>query len=317
MQGGRILVTGAKGFVGRAVLERLALEGHTGLMGGVRKATDALPVGIDPVVADLADGEAPWDSILSGVNVVVHCAARVHVMNETDDDSVAAYRRVNVDGTVALARAAAEAGVRRFVFLSSIKVNGESTLPGSPFMPDDPPAPADPYGRSKLEAEQALLELADQSGMEVVIIRAPLVYGPGVGGNFATMMRWVEKGIPLPLGAIDNRRSLVGLGNLVDFLLTCLHHPAAANRVWMVSDDDDVSTTELLRRVGRAVGRPARLIPTPVFLIRGLAALIGRRGVGRRLGDSLQVDISASRSRLGWEPPVTMAEELALIRKDG
>ncbi|KTG16291.1 MULTISPECIES: SDR family oxidoreductase [unclassified Guyparkeria] len=303
-----VLVTGASGFVGRALTERLvSLQGRRA-RAGVRMESRSVPAGAVPVVVDLQDASSDWSEALDDVTAVVHCAARVPGATNGDE---AAYRQVNVDGTLRLAKAASDAGVRRFVFLSSVKVNGESSPVGKPFTPNDSPAPEDAYGRSKLEAETGLLELARETGMEVVIVRSPLVYGPGVGGNFEMMRRWAAKGIPLPLGAIRNRRSLVGLANLVDFLLTCLHHPAAVNRVWMVSDDDDVSTTELLQRLGQAVGRPARLIPVPAFLLRLIATLLGKRAVARRLCDSLQVDVIESRSRLGWRPAVTMADELS------
>jgi len=311
MRNDTLLVTGASGFVGRDLVRELASSGRD-VIGGVRKAPADLPSGMRSAVIDLDDASAAWSSELVGVRAVVHCAARVPGGVDGDEST---FRRVNVEGTLRLARAAATSGVRRFVFISSVKVNGEASPPGKPFTPDSQPAPEDAYGRSKLEAENALLTLARETGMEVVIVRAPLVYGPGVGGNFQTMMHWVERGIPLPLGAIRNRRSLVALDNLVDFLITCLDHPAAANRIWMVSDDDDVSTPELLRRVGRASGRPARLLPVPPFLIRGLAAVTGKRGVARRLCDSLQVDITESRLQLDWEPPITMADTLSRMRR--
>ncbi len=311
MSEGAVLVTGAAGFVGHALTKRLLSLNEGRVLAGVRTDSRSVPAGSAPVVVDLEDASADWADALAGIMAAVHCAARVPDSRNEDE---AAYRRVNVDGTLRLARAAAASGVRRFVFLSSIKVNGESSPVGKPFTPNDPPAPEDAYGRSKLEAERGLLELARETEMEVVIVRAPLVYGPGVGGNFETMRRWVARGIPLPLGMIHNRRSLVGLGNLVDFLVTCLQHPVAANRVWMVSDDDDVSTTELLQRLGESVGRPARLIPVPALLIRLLAASIGKRGIARRLCDSLQVDMAETRSRLGWRPPVAMVDELSRMR---
>lgn len=305
---GGVLVTGSAGFVGRALTERLVLLNEYRVFAGVRTDERSVPAGALPRVVDLQDASTDWSGALSGVTEVVHCAARVP---GTGDQDEAEYRRINVDGTLRLAKGAADAGVRRFVFLSSVKVNGESCPTGKPFTPANPPAPEDAYGRSKLEAERGILELARETEMEVVIVRAPLVYGPGVGGNFEVMRRWVTKGLPLPLGAIRNRRSLLGLRNLVDFLQICLQHPAAANRVWMVSDDDDVSTSELLRRLGRAVGRPARLVPVPAALIRLLAKAVGKPGVARRLCDSLQVDITETKFRLGWSPPVSMTDELS------
>ncbi|MFP4080718.1 MAG: UDP-glucose 4-epimerase family protein [Ectothiorhodospira sp.] len=246
---------------------------------------------------------------MAGTDVVVHTAARAHVMADAITDPLSEYQRVNVDGTRALARQAAEQGVRRFVFISSVKVNGERTVPGAPFSSDDEPSPEDAYGVSKFEAEQALREIGAETSMEVVIIRPPLVYGPGVKGNFASMMRWVKKGVPLPLGAVNNRRSLVALDNLVDLVTTCIDHPAA-NGVFLVSDGEDLSTRDLLRRVGNAMGRPARLIPVPPRLLEAGAVILGKRDVARRLLGSLQVDISKTRDVLGWEPPISVDEGL-------
>jgi UDP-glucose 4-epimerase len=236
-------------------------------------------------------------------------------MQETTADPLTEFRRVNVQGTLNLARQAAAAGVRRFVFVRSIKVNGESTQPGAPFKADDAPAPLDAYGVSKMEAEQGLRELAGQTGIEVIIIRPPLVYGPGVKANFAAMMHWLKRGVPLPLGAIHNQRSLVALDNLVALLMTCLTHPAAANQTFMVSDGEDVSTTELLLRMGQAMGKPARLLPVPASWLKLAAALIGKPDVAQRLCGSLQVDISKTRELLGWVPPVSLDEGLRRAAK--
>jgi nucleoside-diphosphate-sugar epimerase len=214
------------------------------------------------------------------------------------------FRQVNVDGTLRLAREAAAAGVRRFVFISSIKVNGESTLPGRPFTADQTPAPSDPYGVSKWEAEQRLRELANETGMEVVTIRPVLVYGPDVKANFLNMMKWLHKGIPLPLGAIHNKRSLVALDNLVDLIVTCIDHPKAANQTFLVSDDEDLSTTDLLYKMGRALGRPARLVPIPSWMLLRVGTMLGKRPIAQRLCGSLQVDIGKTRELLGWQPPV-------------
>lgn len=258
--------------------------------------------------------QTDWARVLEqGVDVVVHCAARAHVMHDELANPLTEYRRVNVQGTENLARQAAAAGVRRFVFISSVKVNGEATQPGQPFTPADAPAPQDDYGLSKHEAEQALWQVARDTGMEVVIIRPPLVYGPGVKGNFARMVQWVRQGVPLPLGAVHNRRSLVALDNLVDFITLCAspeRSPQAANQTFLVSDGDDVSTTELLRRVAHAYGVPVRLLPVPVGLMRGAARLLGKTAVADRLLGSLQVDASKARDLLGWTPPVTMHEQL-------
>jgi UDP-glucose 4-epimerase len=252
-----------------------------------------------------------WRAALVNCGAVVHLAARVHVMQDQAADSLAEFRRVNVQGTVRLAHLAAAAGVKRFVFVSSIKVNGEATRLLFPFRADDDPVPTDAYGISKMEAEQGLSEIGAKTGMEVVIIRSPLVYGPGVKANFGSMMRWLKRGIPLPLGAIRNQRSLVSLGNLIDLIMTCLTHPAAANQIFMVSDGEDVTTTELLRRMGIAMGHPARLVPIPENLLKVMASLVGKNNVAQRLCGSLQVDISKTRELLGWTPPLTLDEGLS------
>lgn len=262
------------------------------------------------VVPDLTE-QVNWEQVVAGQDVIIHSAARVHVMNDLSANPLAEFRTVNVDGTLNLARQAAAAGVKRFIFISSIKVNGEGTLRGNPYTAFDTPAPEDPYGISKMEAEQGLRLIADETGMEVVIIRPVLVYGPGVKANFLSMMRWVHKGIPLPLGAINNSRSLVSLDNLADLIVTCIDHPAAANQTFLVSDGEDLSTTELLRRVGAALGKPARLLPVPPKLLDFGASLFGKKAVAQRLLGSLQVDISHTCSTLGWKPPVTVDEALA------
>jgi nucleoside-diphosphate-sugar epimerase len=231
-------------------------------------------------------------------------------MQDDTTDPLQAYREVNVHGTLNLARQAAEAGVCRFVFVSSIKVNGEGTQPGQPFTADDVPSPLDPYGVSKLEAEQGLRVIEEQTGMSVVIVRPPLVYGQSVKANFASMMRWVFRGVPLPLGRIKNARSMVALDNLVDLLVTCLKHPAAAGQTFLVSDGDDVSTTDLLRRTAQAMGKRALLLPVPVSWLEVVAALLGKRAMVQRLCGSLQVNIDKTRSILGWAPPLTLDQGL-------
>jgi nucleoside-diphosphate-sugar epimerase len=305
-----ILVTGASGFVGRAVIRRLSVDDASiRVVAAVRRLGYSFPMGVESTqVGDLL-ATTDWSEALQEMGAVVHCAARVHVMNDKSSDPMADFRRANVEGTVNLARQAAAAGVRRFVFLSSIKVNGEFTEPGRPFTADDTPAPQDPYGVSKHEAEEALCQIALNTGMEVVIIRSPLVYGPGVNANFESMMRWLFRGIPLPLAAAtDNLRSLVALDNLVDLIVTCLNHPAAADQTFLVSDGEDLSTVDLLKRVGSALGQPARLFYVPNTLLKLGAAVVNKPGIYQRLCGSLQLDIAKTRQLLGWTPPISVDE---------
>lgn len=300
----RVFVTGATGFVGSRLIECLRDDGHS-VTAAVRRSVN---VGV-PVfqMGDLSE-EQEWSSALVGQDVIVHCAARVHMMSETAADPLAAFREVNVGATLNLARQAAAAGVRRLIFLSSIKVNGELTEPGRPFTSHDSPAPADPYAVSKVEAEAGLVELARQTGMELVIIRPVLVYGPGVKGNFQRMMDRVQRGGVLPLGAVDNRRSLVALDNLVDLIVTCVDHPAAAGQIFLVSDGEDISTPEMLRHMGRVLGRQVRLLPVPVSWLKMGAALLGKRSEAQRLCGSLQVDIEHTCKTLDWKPPVSLEQ---------
>lgn len=311
--GRHVLVTGANGFIGRAVCAELPQFGFS-ILGAIRRLDMAKPSeSVRYCEMRDMDEHTNWADALAGIDSVVHLAARVHVMRETSSDPLAEYRRVNVGMTMNLARQAAAAGVRRFVFVSSIKVNGENTPVGQPFTADDPPHPHDPYGVSKLEAEQALLGLARETGMEVVIIRPPLVYGPGVKANFFTMMWWLDKGVPLPFGALNNRRSLVALDNLTSFILTCLHHPRAANQIFLVSDDDDVTFTELLRRIAESMGKRIVLVPIPRFLLKIIAYITFNQQYAYRLLSSLQIDINKNRVLLGWSPPVRASTALRKV----
>jgi UDP-glucose 4-epimerase len=256
----KIIITGASGFLGLGVLNRLVHDEFYCTSVG-RCVLPSFPESMQVILNSPFDVESDWSDYLAGYDAVIHCAARVHVMNDRSSDPLAEFRQINVEGTLNLARQAAAAGVKRFIFVSSIKVNGEGTVPGTLYKADDVPAPVDPYGISKMEAEQGLQELAASTGMEVVIIRPVLVYGPGVKANFLSMMRWLNKGVPLPFGAIYNKRSLVALDNLVDLIVTCIDHPAAANQTFLVSDGEDLSTSELLGKMAMALGATARLLP--------------------------------------------------------
>ena len=312
----RVLVTGASGFVGRCLTATLVAAGRD-VRAALRQST-LLPVatGVESVVVVNLDTTTDWTAALTDVDSVVHLAARVHVMQDKAVDPIAEFRRVNVLGTLQLARQAVDAGIRRFVFISSIKVNGEGTPAGCPYTADDTPAPMDAYGISKLEAEQGLLALAASTGLEVVIIRPVLVYGPGVRANFLKMMQWLDRGLPLPLGAINNRRSLVGVDNLVSLILACLDHPDAANQVFLASDGEDLSTTALMHRTALALGKSARLVPVPEAVLTLIAGLLGKRDVAQRLCGSLQVDIDKTRRILGWTPPLNVDAGLALAAQD-
>ncbi len=309
----QILLTGASGFVGRGLVPPLLARRHK-ITAAMRNLNAEFDLHIDQVQISGLSADQKWQPLLAGKDLVIHLAARVHVMSDNSADPLVEYRRVNVDGTLHLARQAADAGVKRFIFISSIKVNGESTTGGMAYTADGPTAPTDPYGISKMEAERGLRALADETGMEVVIIRPVLVYGPGVQANFLSMMRWLHKGLPLPLGAIHNQRSLVALDNLVDLIVTCVEHSAAANQTFLVSDGEDLSTTTLLRRMAKAIGKPAHLLPLPAWMLEAGAAILGRRALAQRLCGSLQVDISKTRELLGWTPPCSVDDAL---RKTG
>ena len=302
-----LLVTGASGFVGQAVCTQLS--GRFKVSAATRSATTTAG-GYAAITVGATNHATDWTAALRGQDVVIHLVARVHVMKDLSRDPLAEFRAVNVAGSLNLARQAAEAGVKRMVFVSSVKVNGEYSLLGQPFTEDSVPAPADFYGVSKLEAEIALRGLAQETGMELAIIRPPLVYGPGVKANFAALLRAVKAGWPLPLGKIANRRSLVGLDNLVSFIETCAVHPQAAGQTFLVSDGNDLSTPELIRRLALAAKVPARLWPVPAWLLETGAAAVNKGGGVRRLCGNLQVDISKAQNLLGWLPPFSVDEGL-------
>jgi len=296
--------------LGSAVVRRLWLEGGREVVAAFHRQHAEVPAGVRVLGGLELGSQTEWLPALEGVTSVVHCAARAHVMRDTTTDPLAEFRRVNVDGTLNLARQAAQGGVKRFVFVSSIGVNGAVTS-DVPFTADDRPAPHSPYAQSKFEAEQGLHRLAEETGLDVVIIRPPLVYGPGAPGNFGALVRAVRRGWPLPLGTVTgNRRSLVAIDNLVDLILTCLVHPAATNQTFLVSDGEDLSTADLLQHLGAAMGRPARLLPVPMRVLALGAKLLGKPEIFQSLCSSLQVDMSKTRDLLGWQPPIGVDEGL-------
>jgi len=305
----KILVTGANGFVGKPLCQELAALGHHAT--GAIRPHARLPEGIEARAVATLSAETDWTAALSGVEAVVHLAARVHVMHEAAADPLAEFRAANVAGTRRLAEQAAAAGLRHLVFLSSIKANGEESH-GVPFGPDTA-APVDPYGISKWEAERSLAEVAARTGMAVTVLRPPLVYGPGVKGNFRSLLRLVDKGVPLPLGLVTNRRALIGLGNLIDAIRAVLDQPPAAGgfRVFTLCDAETVSTGQLVRLLAQALNRPARLLPVPVALMRLVGRLTGKAGAVQRLTASLEVDASAMAASIGWVPPETLEAGLA------
>lgn len=306
-----ILVTGATGFVGSRLLWLLS-EKNFKISAVSRRLFSGLPSSVNSRMVENIDSDTDWGTILQGVNIVIHTAARVHLLEDKVPDPLSEFRKVNVGGTLNLALQSARAGVKRFIFISSIKVNGEATEPGRPFSEVVDAVPVDPYGLSKYEAEKRLHDLAIETGMEIVIIRAPLVYGAGVRANFKTMMNWLVSGVPLPLGEINNRRSLLALDNLVDFISICITHPAATNQTFVISDGHDLSTPELLRLLGEALGKPACLFRVPVSWIKLVASLIGKQNISQRLCSSLQVDISKAKNLLNWKPPVSVEEGLRI-----
>ena len=307
----RILITGANGFVGRSASASFLVAGHEVVAQQrtvVAPSSTGQPL-LQQLQSDLSDSSA-LRAAMRRCDAIVHTAARVHRLDDQDPSPLAAYRRTNTELTVQLATMAAQCGVKRFVFLSSIKVHGEWTAPGQAFQADDPACAKDAYAISKQEAEDGLRQVARQTGLEVVIVRPPLVYGPGVKANFLRMMAWVDRGIPLPLGAINNHRSLVGLSNLTHFLELCAGHPAAGNQTFLVSDGANVSTTHLLRAIGHALGRPAQLVPIPQPWLENSLRWIGQGALAQRLCADLAVDIEKNRQWLHWTPPMSLEEEL-------
>lgn len=305
---GAVLVTGANGFIGSALCEHMLNQGF-----GVKAALRPdrrLNLSLAKVVIDAVDHRTDWADALRGIDTVIHLAGLTRSADGVAED----FRRVNVEGTLNLARQAALSGVRRFIFISSIKVNGESTTLQHAFSETDAPAPEDAYAQSKLEAERGLLALINRQCMEIVIIRPPLVYGQGVKGNFLSLMRWLDKELPLPFGAIDNKRTLVALDTLIDLVVTCIRHPEVANRVLMAGDGEDLSTTELLQKLAASIGKKARLLPVPALFLKVSLKLLGRHSLASRLFDSLRVDIGNTCKLLDWTPPLSVDEAL---RKTG
>lgn len=303
------LITGASGFVGKSLCIQMLRQGYS-IKATMRSS--ALPIkNVEVELVETVDANTDWSKALTDVDVVIHLAARVHIMSDHASDPLAEFRKVNVDGTLNLARQAVNAGIKRFIFISSVKVNGEHTETDAPFTELDKPHPQDAYGVSKFEAEQGLLKIAQETGMEVVIIRPPLIYGIGVKANFSSLLSVVKRGIPLPLGAINNKRSFIYVENLVSFILHCIHHPLAVNQIFLVSDGQDLSTTELLKACAIAMGVKSRLLPVPQKFLEVGAVLLGKRDVAQRLCGNLQVDITKSRELLGWKPPYSVADGLS------
>lgn len=304
----KILVTGSNGFVGKPLCKTLVKLNWIVRVAVRSKSKSKQEVEL--VSIKNINGYTDWSTGLKDIDVVIHLAARVHIMNDSATEPLSEFRRVNVDGTLNLARQAVNAGVRRFIFVSSIKVNGELTQADKPFTASDIPSPQDAYGISKCEAEQGLLKLASETGLEVVIIRPPLIYGGGVKANFASMMKAVKNGFPLPLGAVNNKRSFVYVGNLISLILKCIDHPAAINQIFLVSDGHDLSTTELLKACAQSLGVKPRLLPVPQRFLEVAAKILGKENLAQRLCGNLQVDITKTCQLLDWEPQFSVEDGL-------
>jgi nucleoside-diphosphate-sugar epimerase len=312
----KMMVTGASGFVGRALVSALVEDGIY-VNCPVRPSAQVLLDGVDFHEINGIDAFTDWDESLRSCSVVVHLAARVHVMKESSQNPLEAFRTVNVEGTKNLARQAALCGVKRFIYLSSVKSCAETSVIGSPLTCDSEMHPMDAYGVSKMEAEIALSEISKETGMEIVIIRSPLVYGPGVKANFASLIRFIRLGIPLPLGGLsNNRRSFIGVDNLVSFIKVCINHPAAAGQTFVVSDGDDMSTKVLVQRLSKAMGRSVRLFNVTPMYLKFILTLMGKRSFFDRLNGTLQVDISRNLALLGWSPPVSVDDGFVSMLKD-
>ena len=309
----KILLTGASGFVGRQLVKQLVKEKDITLNLALRSRKEAFAPEISVFAPMNLTADTDWQEALKDCEVVIHAAARAHIMDDKVENPLQEFRKINTQATLNLATQAARLGVKRFIFISSIKVNGELSQTSQPFTADDLPNPCDPYAISKHEAEEGLKLIASTTKMEVVIIRPPLIYGPGVKGNFQRLLAWLQKGIPLPLGAITNKRSFVALENLTSLIINCLTNPRAANQIFLVSDGEDLSTTELLRRIGLAINKPVHLLPIPQFLLKYTATLLGKKEVFERLCGSLQVNISKTKELLDWEPQVSVSEALEKV----
>jgi len=304
-----LLITGITGFVGKALAEHLINNSNYNIIATTRRKIP-LHKNIKQIVVGDLNTNIDWSNILTKVDHIIHLAGRAHIMQDTAKNPLNEFRKTNTESTLKLAKQAAKSGIKRFIFLSSIKVNGESTKPNKPFKHNHPSNPSDPYAQSKHEAEQELKKIANTSKMEIVIIRPPLIYGPQVKANFKKMIQWVQKGIPLPLGAINNKRSFVSLDNLTDLITLCLQHPKAANQTFLVSDNHDLSTTELLQRIAQALGKNTPLIPIPSNIITRVASLLGKKDLAQRLCGSLQVDIQHTKQTLNWHPPIKLNNAL-------